>query len=324
MQYRGKTRGDFFIMEQKQTKAIEEITHFFLIQKTEESLKESTLSRYSFLCEKYIIPYFKNIAPDDFSNESIRNFIRYLKTEGLKGKPLAPKTINDIITLLIQIIKGYCKFEIDVKKPTYAQSEITVFTKKEYNKLKSHLAIGTDNKKLGIMIAMLTGIRIGELCALQWENIDLQSGVININKTIQRVQIKDITAKTKIIIDVPKSPASIRTIPLPEILLNKLNEFKSNSSTYILTNTKKYIEPRVYQRHFKSHLEACNIKDNNFHTIRHTFATRAIVKGIDIKSLSAILGHTDVSFTMKTYVHPSLEHKRVQIEKIADDFDDGD
>jgi len=306
-----------------QNKTIEEITKDFLVEKAKDNLKESTLSRYSFICEKHIIPYFKGKEATDITNDLINDFVQYkLLNGGLRGTPLAPKTINDMVSLFIEIIKPYCKFEIDIKKPSYTQNEINVFTETEYIKLKTYLSVSINNKKLGIIIAMLTGIRIGELCALKWENIDLENGVIHINRTIQRVQATDIsaTAKTKIIIDIPKSTASIRTIPLPVILLNKLKEFKGNSNTYFLTNTSKYIEPRVYQRHFKTYLEACEIKDNNFHTLRHTFATMAISKAVDIKTLSVLLGHADVSFTMKTYVHPNLEHKRTQIEKLAIEF----
>ena len=311
-------------MEQKQTLAIEEITHFFLIQKTEQNLKESSISQYNFLCEKYIIPYFKNLVSDELNNHTIKNFIEHLKNEGLKGQPLAPKTINDIVSLAIQIIKSYCNFEINVRKPSYTQSEITVFTEEEFNRLKTFISIGTTNKKLGIMIAILTGIRIGELCALKWEDIDLENGIMYINKTIQRVRVKSADtktkAKTKVIIDTPKSASSIRTIPLPIILINKLKEFKGKPDTYVLTNTKKYIEPRTYQRNFKAFLEVCGIKDNNFHTLRHTFATLAIALGMDIKTLSVLLGHSSVSFTMKIYVHPNLEHKRNQMEKVAVGF----
>ena len=169
---------------------------------------------------------------------------------------------------------------------------------------------------------MLTGIRIGELCALKWKNIDLENETIFVDKTIQRIKVANSIEdkKTKVIIDTPKSPASIRTIPLPQILLHILKNFKSSDNSHLLTNTQKYIEPRIYQRHFKSFLEECSIKDNRFHTIRHTFATMAISRGMDIKTLSVLLGHTDVSFTMKRYVHPNIEHKKAQIEKLAVGF----
>jgi len=280
---------------------IEQATKDFLI-KVKTRIKESTFSRYSFLCERHIIPYFSSINLSNLTDESINGFIYYkLNNGGLNGCQLSPKTVNDIVCLLLQIVKNYCKLEISVEKPTYKQRDINIFTETEYNKLQTFLSIGIDNKKLGVIVAMLTGVRIGELCALKWENVNLKTSVINISKTIQRIKTTDNTepAKTKIIIDTPKSSASIRTISLPSILVRKLECFRSNDNTYLLTNTTDYIEPRIYQRHFKSYLTSCDITDNNFHTIRHTFATMAISNEMDIKTLSVLLGHTDVSFTMK-------------------------
>ena len=301
---------------------IEQATKDFLI-KVKTRIKESTFSRYSFLCERHIIPYFSSINLSNLTDESINGFIYYkLNNGGLNGCQLSPKTVNDIVCLLLQIVKNYCKLEISVEKPTYKQRDINIFTETEYNKLQTFLSIGIDNKKLGVIVAMLTGVRIGELCALKWENVNLKTSVINISKTIQRIKTTDNTepAKTKIIIDTPKSSASIRTISLPSILVRKLECFRSNDNTYLLTNTTDYIEPRIYQRHFKSYLTSCDITDNNFHTIRHTFATMAISNEMDIKTLSVLLGHTDVSFTMKRYVHPNIEHKRQQMENYAMKF----
>jgi len=296
---------------------IEEATKDFL---SKTKWKQSTLARYSIMCKSYIVPYFKEI---ELTNENINNFIEdKLKNGGLRGKPLSPKTVNDMASLLLQIARSYWGFNLDIEKPSCKQNEINIFTETEYNKLKAYLSIGTDNKKLGIIIVMLTGIRIGELCALQWRNIDLENGCILINKTMQRIKLPNNAgkSKTKIIIDTPKSNASIRTIPIPSILLDKLREFKTHEDAYILTNTKKYIEPRTYQRHFKNYLAACGIKENKFHTLRHTFATMAITREVDIKTVSVLLGHTDVGFTMKRYVHPNMEHRRMQIEKMAIGF----
>ena len=308
-------------------RTMEEATKIFLskskIKLEKDKIKESTFSRYSFLCERHIIPYFRDIDLDSLNEEYINEFIQYkLNHGGLEGKSLSNKTTNDIICLLMQIVKNYCKVDSDIEKPSYKLNEVTIFSEAEYNKLKAYLAVGTDNKKLGIIVAMLTGIRIGELCALKWGNIDLISEVIIINKTMQRIKNTDSNnkSKTKIIIDTPKSDTSIRKIPIPAILLSKLEKFKANDNTYLLTNTTNYIEPRIYQRHFKNYLSESDIKDNNFHTLRHTFATMAISRGVDIKTVSLLLGHTDVSFTMKRYIHPNIEHKRAQIEKLAVGF----
>jgi len=301
---------------------MEQIAKDFLVQ-SKPRLKESTFSRYSFLCERHIIPYFKTMELDKVNNESINKFTKHkLNNGGLMGTPLSPKTVNDIVSLLLQILKEHYKLDISIDKLSCKQSEINIFTELEYNRLKSYLSIGIDSRKLGVITAMLTGIRIGELCALKWENIDLENGVISINKTIQRIKTTDTKtqSKTKIIIDSPKSNASIRAIPIPVVLINKLKGFKAKDDTYLLTNTTNYIEPRIYQRYFKNYLSDCNLKDNNFHTLRHTFATMAISRTMDIKTLSILLGHADVSFTMKRYVHPNMEHKREQIEKLAMGF----
>ncbi|MCL2611409.1 MAG: site-specific integrase [Defluviitaleaceae bacterium] len=300
-----------------------EATKDFLV-KARTNTKESTLSQYGSICTRHILPYFQHMELTSINNEVINNFIKYkLKNGGLRGNALSPKYTNDMVNLLMQIIKPYCNFDINFAKPSCTQEEISIFTEAEYNRLKSHVSIGTDNRKLGIIIAMLTGIRIGELCALKWENIDLEiKGTIFIDKTMQRIESTDDTekAKTKIIIDTPKSPASIRKIPLQEVLLTKLKEFRSDDGSYVLTNTRKYIEPRTYQRQFKSYLQACNIPETNFHTLRHTFATRSIARKVDPKSLSISLGHTDVGFTMKRYVHPDIEYRRTQMEKVATGF----
>jgi len=299
-----------------------EITAVFL-SKTKAKLKESTFSRYSFICEKHILPYFENMETSKISNDSINTFIQYkLKTGGVTGKALSPKTVNDIVCLLLQIIKPYCSFNMDINKPSCKPKEVCIFTEAEYNQLQAHLSIGTDSRKLGIIIVMFTGLRIGEICALKWENIDLEKGIISVNKTIQRIKTTDTknSKKTKIIIDTPKSNTSIRSIPIHSLLLEILKKFRTKNNYYIITNSINYIEPRIYTRHYKGYLDNCKIKDNTFHVLRHTFATMAISIGMDIKTLSVLLGHSDVSFTMKRYVHPNMEHKRAQIEKLAFDF----
>jgi len=306
----------------KSIKTIAQATEHFLLQ-SKPNLKESTFSRYSFICERHIVPYFEGLDITELNSEHISSFTQdKLSNGGLTGKPMSPKTINDMVCVLIQIAKISCELDVSTNRLIYKQNDINVFTETEYDRLKTYLAIGLDNKKLGIVVAMLTGIRIGELCALKWDNIDLNNGIITIDKTMQRIKVTaDMgKAKTKIIIDSPKSIASMRAIPIPSTLHRKLEEFQASDSTYLLTNTTDYIEPRIYQRHFKNYLEACNIKDKNFHALRHTFATRAISKEMDIKTLSILLGHTDVGFTMKRYVHPNMEHKRAQIEKFAVDF----
>ncbi|MDR1628696.1 MAG: site-specific integrase [Oscillospiraceae bacterium] len=286
-------------------------------------IKESTYARYVFVCEKHIIPYFKACRINRLNYEIINEFIKIKLEKGsLKNTPLSSKTVNDIICILIQAIKKPYKISFDIDIPSIKLPKVSVLSEKDYNKLLSYLFIGTDIKKLGLIIAMLTGMRLGELCALQWEDIDLNNEVIRVTKTMQRVNVtdKNDSRKTKIIIDTPKSETSTRLVPVPSILSDKLRELNSDNGAYVLTGNAKYAEPRNYQTYFKKMLNECNLQDSNFHMLRHTFATRAVAKGMDVKTLSEILGHADVSFTLKMYIHPSLEQKKEQIEKIAVDF----
>ena len=319
-----KTKRSDFIMKRKNL-TVEQATKKFL-KTTKSTVRESTFANYTFTCERHIIPYFKDKEITKLKGEHINEFMQSkLKNGGLDGKPLSPKTVNDMVSILQKIIKEYSNTNITVKKISCPKQEVNIFTKTECKKLNSYVSIGTDSKKLGVVIIMLTGIRIGEMCALKWEDINLDNGIISITKTLQRIKITGNTKKrkTKIIITDPKTPTSIRQIPIPSNLLNRLREweFPTNGDTYVLTNTRKYIEPRIFQKYFKKCLQTCEVKDNNVHSLRHTFATTAVSNGVDNKTLSIFLGHSDVSFTMNQYVHPDMEHKRVQIEKIALNFE---
>lgn len=172
------------------------------------------------------------------------------------------------------------------------------------------------------MLSLFTGIRIGELCALRWEDISFQEQTMRIHQTMQRVQDKSSsTQKTKIVITPPKSSCSIRTIPLPGQLIGILEGYRTTDSGFFLTNSlDKFIEPRTMQNKFKAALKHSTVDSANFHSLRHTFATRCVELGFDVKSLSEILGHTSVSITMNRYVHPSLELKKQNMQRLSELF----
>ena len=209
----------------------------------------------------------------------------------------------------------------DLIKPKQEQQELIVLTKSEQKELVRYLQQDTDKIKLGVLISLYTGIRLGELCALKWSDIDIPNGTLKIDKTIQRIKNTDkyASSKTKIVIDKPKSQKSIRVVPIPSFLHEKLwnqrNRYWVNA--YVLSGTYMYVEPRIYQKHFKRVLKEANIKEVNYHALRHTFATRAIESGIDVKTLSEILGHSNIKFTLERYVHSSEELKKQSIEKLA-------
>ena len=170
---------------------------------------------------------------------------------------------------------------------------------------------------LGIYLCLFTGIRVGELCALTWDDISLENNMIHIHRTMQRIQTPDSERKTAILIAKPKSQCSIRDIPIAGALREKLVQ-QAVKEGYVLTGNKtNYIEPRTMQNRFKAIVERCGIQDVHFHTLRHTFATRCIEVGFDVKSLSEILGHANVSITLNRYVHPSMELKQKNMDKLS-------
>lgn len=180
----------------------------------------------------------------------------------------------------------------------------------------------TDNDQAFSVDQSTTGIRLGELCALTWNDIDFTNGILHIVKTLQRIKNTDPGSdhKTKMIITPPKSQKSIREIPLPAFLLCILESFRRQGEIYILSGTSKYTDPRAYQDKFKQYLKNADINPICFHALRHTFATMAIENGFDYKSLSELLGHSTVKFTMERYVHSSRETKRANMERFASCF----
>ena len=240
------------------------------------------------------------------------------------------KTVHDVVSVLLQIIKfaernNYIsEFNYDVDLPKLQKKEMEIMDFADEQKLNNYLKNNLTLKNFGVILAKETGLRIGELCALKWNAFNLAKGTVYIHTTIQRVKNLETNAKskTKIIITSPKSQKSVREIPLPDTLISivkKLYNYE-NSDTYVLTGTVKYIEPRTYQKKFKKILEQLKIKDVNFHSLRHLFGTKAVENGFDIKSLSEILGHATVSFTLDRYVHSSFEQKQKNMNKMASCF----
>lgn len=195
-----------------------------------------------------------------------------------------------------------------------------VLSVKEQDALVRVLLDEMDLFKFGVLLSLYTGIRIGELCALQWEDIDIPSSILKVRKTMQRIQetARGASRKTKVIITEPKSKCSLREIPLPSFLVAFAIRFKSQAETYVLSAGKnKYIEPRTMQNHFKKYIRLAGIDSANYHALRHTFATRCVELGFEIKTLSEILGHANVNITLNRYVHSSLKLKYDNMNKLA-------
>ena len=280
------------------------------------NVKESTYYNYMYNIERYLKPFFNQRNIDEISNYN--DFIQELKEK------YAPETIKRIINVLKSILKYYQEeynVVLKIKKITLPKAEkrkVKILSHQEKEKLEKYCLEVNTLKSLGIIICLNTGLRIGEICALKWKNIDLEEKVIYIEQTIQRVYIKQ-DKKSKIIIDKPKSSYSIRTIPMNKKVYNILKSIQKNynENDFLLTgDSEKFVEPRNYQHNFQIFLKNSKIKHYKFHCLRHTFATACIEVGMDIKSLSEILGHANTTITLDIYVHSSDKIKKKYLEKL--------
>lgn len=292
-------------------------------------VKKSTYTRYTEIAEWYIYPRLGSKSIKALKQEDIDQFSLELTTAGRKdGKGLSAKTVRDILAVLRQAIKYAVEKkyistpDYIIKPPHQPKHNIQIFSLRDQKKLETAMQTEKDPLRYGVYLCLYTGMRIGELCALRWIDIDLENAVLSINQTVQRIKNDDLSSghKTQLLIDKPKTESSERKIPLPEPINRQLISLKMNCSasnvSYFLTSTSKIMEPRNYYEKYKKYLEECNLDGYNFHALRHTFATRCVEKGVDPKALSEILGHASVQITLDRYVHPSMDAKRSCLEKL--------
>lgn len=293
------------------------------LNSTELYVRESTFSKYKLCLKKYLFPLFESLDLTDVTAEEINGKLLKLSKKQSKGS-LAPKTLSDIICILKQIIKFANQREISdfntdlIFSPKRDKKQTEVFDKQDFEKLKEVLWNSTDSLNSGILLTVYSGLRIGELCGLKWEDINFFDRTLTVKRTVERIKNPDEKAdkKTKIIISPPKTGTSCRTIPIQGFLIEKLKKAQKSDNFYMLSGTATPTEPHQVYMKYKKLLKENNIKDHTFHCLRHTFATLAAEKGFDAKSLSEILGHSNISTTLSFYIHPSLEQKRILMEKI--------
>lgn len=293
-------------------------------------VKESTVNKYANMLALYVDPVLGDRETESVDRAAVQELCaRLLRTGGAAGTGLSPKTVAGVVSVIRRVLRfagsGAAR-ELDRIKTFPRETgrrELRVLSVREQRQLYTYLINNPCPAHTGILISLFTGLRLGEVCALDWADISLEEGTLWVHRTMQRIQ--DRTAgdrRTRVVITEPKSPCSRRVIPLPRPLERVLSA--SPGEGFVLTNcSERFMEPRTLENRFKAALRRSGVADANFHALRHTFATRCVERGCDIKSLSEILGHSTVGITMDRYVHPSLEMKRRNI-CLLDGLMDGD
>lgn len=284
-------------------------------------VKEATYIKYETMLERHIKPRLGGCFPQGITAALAEEFSRELLFE----EELAPKTVHDILVVLGSVLKYTASLlpgmtAAEIPYPRCTRREMRVLSREEQQRFAAYLMKDMDECKFGVLLTLSTGIRIGELCALRWGNILLSERTIRITATLQR--LRDTGGgegtKTRVVTGSPKSETSARTIPLTDFAAELCARMAPGcEDAYVLTGTREYMEPRALQYRMEKYTRACGLEGVHFHTLRHTFATRAVEVGFEIKSLSEILGHASTKVTLDRYVHSSMQLKRDNMNKLA-------
>lgn len=280
--------------------------------------KERTYSKYRRIVENHIIPVLGNYEMDELTANVLQRFTVNLTENGLSAN-----TVNVFLSVIKSSLRRAVLLGITDKeyssaivRPKIREKRVECFSKDEQKKLEAYISAKDKPKLFGIVLCLYTGLRIGELLALEWSDIDLSKGTISISKTCQDGWINGQYIK---VIDTPKTECSQRIIPIPKQLIARIKAQKKHTNgTFVIYGKSEYgIGVRSYQRTFETLLKKLNIPHKGFHSLRHTFATRALECGMDIKTLSEILGHTNANITLKRYAHSMLEHKTEMMNRVG-------
>lgn len=307
----------------KSVKSAVEFYETWLNNDVPERVKPSTYENYYCCIKKYVIPFFQKQGNERITVLSVTQFVKQVKNNAVISESYKRKILSIFKTALKDILAGSTDFsEIigSIKLPKAQSTTVQIFTMGEQRHVEVAALHSNDHRALGILFCFYTGIRLGELCALKWGDIDFEAGTVSIMRTVSRVKdFQQNANKTILLVGMPKSQKSIRKIPLPDFLLKICNGFNIShfdENTYIFSGSGTPIDPRTFQKLYKRILVTAGVKDHKFHSIRHTFATRALELGIDIKTLSELLGHSNVSITLNIYAHSLMEQKKIAMAKL--------
>ncbi len=285
------------------------------LAKIESTKKPSTYIKYHYIYKTYLENILWKYPLHDLDTAHFQNMLAVQTADCSES---IQKSIYSVISgILNYSAENYHTSPVPLKRKLSIPSgkKLNIYSHTEQTALLRYLYEDMDIKKMGIVLCLSTGLRLGEVCALKWEDIDLQNKVLNVNHTVQRISVNNMVSKTVLCEGKPKTSCSQREIPLSDEMILLLSKFRHHNK-YILNNSAP-LDPRTYQYQFKKYQNQAGISCKNFHVLRHTFATNCIGSGIDVKSLSEILGHPNVQITLNKYVHPTLDTKRQHMNTIS-------
>ena len=282
-------------------------------------VKQSTMAAYVLILENHVLPEFGD--NDSLHEHDVQAFVLKKIEHGLSAK-----SVKDILIVLKMVMKFGVKnermnhYEWDIKYPANNMpKELEVLSVANHRKILDYVQHNFTFMSLGIYISLSTGLRIGEICALKWSDINVTEGTIIVQRTIERIYVVEGEKKhTQLVINTPKTVNSCREIPMSKELLAMVKPMKKvvNGDFYLLTNDDKPTEPRTYRNYYNRLMEKLDIPKLKYHGLRHSFATRCIEAGCDYKTVSVLLGHSNISTTLNLYVHPNMEQKKRCINKM--------
>jgi len=295
------------------------------LEEKKEYIKVSTYMYYQFEMETYILPRLGEEPISEVNEKAVQQTVLFWQRQGGKNKePLKKSTVQNLTMLVKQCLRyavkeGYiqeCSMRMQYI-PTDVEKKQKVFSENDQTDLIKAILADPNSKTVGILLCLSSGLRIGEVCALRWEDIDFGNRMLHVTKTLQRIYRVDSMPHTEIVISSPKTRKSVRDVPLSDNMIELLQKMRPHDKKgYLLTNKEHYMEPRTFRKFYMKFLETHQIKQLNFHCLRHTFATRCIENGGDYKSVSEILGHTTINTTLNMYVHPQEKEKRRCVELV--------
>lgn len=278
--------------------------------------KISTTQKYRDVLKKHVIPILGYVPVKALNGEIIQRFVCKLNESYSSG------TVNTVIAVLLKSlndarINGVISAgEVPAfHRPQKVLRRVECFNSKEQRSIEKYILESKKKRLFGIIICFYTGLRIGELLALEWSDVDLENGRLNVNKSCHYG--RDVNGVYKRIVEAPKTESSDRIVPIPRELTKYFKMMDTGDCLNVVSHNGKPVPTRTYQAAFTSILKKLGIENRCFHSIRHTFATRALESGMDVRTLSELMGHKNPSVTLSRYAHSLIEHKTLMMEKLV-------